>query len=69
MGFWEVLLILLIAFIVVGPQKLPSVAREMGKGVRWFQKSYKDFKVTAMKELEVNDDDNKGTSQCNEKKN
>ncbi|MEE9529159.1 MAG: twin-arginine translocase TatA/TatE family subunit [Dehalococcoidia bacterium] len=52
MGFWEVILILLLAFIFIGPQKLPRVAREMGKGARWLSKNYTDFKVAVAKEVD-----------------
>jgi sec-independent protein translocase protein TatB len=65
MGFWEVILILLLAFIFVGPQKLPEIAREMGKGARWLKKNYTDFKVTMAKELS---EDNADTQQCNKTK-
>ncbi|HNX93033.1 MAG TPA: Sec-independent protein translocase protein TatB [Syntrophomonas sp.] len=37
-GPWELLLILLIALIVVGPGKLPDVARSLGKGLSEFKK-------------------------------
>jgi len=67
MGFWEVLLVLLIAFIVVGPQKLPTIARELGKGIHWLQKSWSDFKVTAVREFDASED-NKNNSQWNKKK-
>ena len=50
MGFWEVVLVLIILFLIVGPKKLPEVARELGKGVRWLQKNYTDFKVALTKE-------------------
>lgn len=33
-GFSEVLLILVVVLLVVGPQKLPEIARTLGKGVR-----------------------------------
>ncbi|MEZ4432487.1 MAG: twin-arginine translocase TatA/TatE family subunit [bacterium] len=33
-GFSEVLLILVVLLLVVGPQKLPEIARTLGKGVR-----------------------------------
>lgn len=38
-GPWELVLILLIALIVVGPGKLPEVARSLGKAVNQFQKA------------------------------
>lgn len=37
-GPWELVLILLIALIVVGPGKLPDVARSIGKGLNEFRK-------------------------------
>jgi sec-independent protein translocase protein TatA len=38
-GPWELVLILLIALIVVGPGKLPDVARSLGKGLNEFKKA------------------------------
>lgn len=38
-GPWELVLILLVALIVVGPGKLPEVARSLGKAVNQFQKA------------------------------
>jgi Tat protein translocase TatB subunit len=65
MGFWELVLVLIILFLVVGPKKLPEVARELGKGVRWLQKNYTDFKVAVTKEAgEVNT----GVQECNKTK-
>ena len=37
-GTQELLVILLIALIVVGPQKLPELARQIGKGMRELRK-------------------------------
>ncbi len=38
-GPWELVLILLIALIVVGPSKLPDVAKSIGKGMNEFKKA------------------------------
>lgn len=57
MGFWEIILILLLAFIFIGPQKLPRVARELGKGVRWLKKNYTDFNVAITREASKTDAD------------
>ena len=41
-GFSELLLILLVAFVFVGPKDLPKVARALGRGVRWVKQFIKD---------------------------
>ncbi|MBP3645280.1 MAG: twin-arginine translocase subunit TatB [Clostridia bacterium] len=42
-GFSELILILLVAFVIVGPKDLPKVARSLGRGVRWVKGFIKDF--------------------------
>lgn len=39
LGFGELVLILIIALIFVGPKKLPGLAQGLGKGLREFQKA------------------------------
>ena len=43
-GMTELLLILLIAFVVVGPQDLPKVARALGRFVRYLRNLVKEIK-------------------------
>jgi sec-independent protein translocase protein TatA len=38
-GPWELILILLIALIVVGPGKLPEVAKSLGKAAKEFKRA------------------------------
>jgi sec-independent protein translocase protein TatA len=38
-GALEVLVVLIIALIVLGPQRLPDVARSVGKGMREFREA------------------------------
>ncbi|HCF51363.1 MAG TPA: twin-arginine translocase subunit TatB [Syntrophomonas sp.] len=38
-GPWELILILVVALIVVGPGKLPEVAKSLGKATREFKKA------------------------------
>lgn len=33
-GIWEVVVLLAVVLLIVGPAKAPSVARSLGKGVR-----------------------------------
>lgn len=43
-GMSEVLLILVIALLVVGPGKLPELAKTLGKGYAQFKRSLNDLK-------------------------
>ena len=43
MGAGELLIILLVAFIVVGPEDLPKVARKLGKAVKRFRSVVRDL--------------------------
>ncbi|SMC19978.1 sec-independent protein translocase protein TatB [Desulfacinum hydrothermale DSM 13146] len=45
-GFPELLLILAIALIVVGPNKLPDLARALGRGLAEFRKATNEIKQT-----------------------
>lgn len=54
-GPWELGLILLVALIVVGPGKLPEVAKAIGKGISEFKKvtnGYKREFQEAMQDIE-----------------
>ena len=43
-GMPELVVIMVIALIVIGPQKLPDLARSLGKGLAEFKKATDDFK-------------------------
>ena len=45
-GMPELLLILAVAVIVVGPSKLPDMARVFGRGLREFRRAVNDLKQT-----------------------
>src|SRR5438876_59786 len=51
LGFWEIAIILGIALIVLGPSKLPELAKGLGKGLREFRKATEDFKSTIEDEM------------------
>jgi len=46
LSFWEIAIILAIALIVLGPSKLPDLAKSFGKSLREFRKATEDFKST-----------------------
>lgn len=43
LGITELLVILLLALLVVGPEKLPEVGRQIGKTLRDFRKAYENL--------------------------
>ncbi len=49
---WEILVILALALIFIGPKKLPEIARTLGKGLREFRRATDDLKHT----VSVDDD-------------
>ncbi|MGY0399984.1 MAG: Sec-independent protein translocase protein TatB [Ostreibacterium sp.] len=63
-GFTELLLVAVVALIVVGPEKLPSVVRTMLSYIRQFKTSFNHIKAEVERELDLEElkdefDDNK----------
>ena len=52
MGMPEIILILAIALIVLGPKKLPEIAKSLGRGIAEFKRATQDFKQN----IEVDND-------------
>ncbi len=50
-GPLELLMLLVIAFIVFGPGRLPEVARGLGKGIRGMRKAWFDLTREVSKEV------------------
>ena len=42
-GPWEIILILLVALVVLGPKRLPEIAKSLGKGLREFRKTSQEL--------------------------
>ncbi len=51
LGFGEIVVILVLALVLLGPQKLPEVAKQLGKGLRDFRKATDDLKNQFEREL------------------
>ena len=49
LGFWEIVLIVLVVLLLFGGKKIPELMRGLGKGVKSFKDGLKDV------ENEVND--------------
>lgn len=43
MGFSEMLLVMVVAFIILGPQKLLEISRSLGKAVREYKKAMNEI--------------------------
>lgn len=54
-GLPELLMILVVALLVIGPKKLPDLARSLGKGLAEFRKATDDLKDTIYQQDTEND--------------
>ncbi|GFM35786.1 Sec-independent protein translocase protein TatB [Desulfovibrio psychrotolerans] len=52
-GTTEILVILVVALIVLGPKSLPKIARSMGKGLAEFRRVSTDFQRTINLEVDM----------------
>ena len=43
LGIWEVAVIVIVALLVLGPEKLPKVARQLGRVTRELRRAVQDF--------------------------
>jgi sec-independent protein translocase protein TatB len=55
MGMPEVILILAVGLIVIGPKKLPELAKSLGKGIVEFKRATQEFRDTIDVKDEVNE--------------
>lgn len=51
-GMGELALILIVAFVVVGPERMPDVARQLGKGVRAVKTQLRDLDQSLKDEVD-----------------
>ncbi|MBN2240364.1 MAG: twin-arginine translocase subunit TatB [Dehalococcoidales bacterium] len=52
MGFGEIVVILLVALLVFGPEKMPELARKLGKTMRALKKMTSDLTLQIREEVE-----------------
>ncbi|MEW6378209.1 MAG: Sec-independent protein translocase protein TatB [bacterium] len=58
-GTGELLIILVIALVIIGPNKLPELARILGKGLAEFRKAADDLKDSVTREMKVEEEKRK----------
>ena len=46
LGFGEIILVLVVALLVLGPEKLPKLAKQLGRGMREFRRAAAEFQTT-----------------------
>ncbi len=51
LSFWEIGLIMAVALIVLGPKKLPEMAKKLGEGLREFRNATSGFKSVVEDEI------------------
>ncbi len=51
-GFFEIMIIMVIGVIVIGPKNLPKLARAVGRGWGEFQKTFNELKQDVLDETE-----------------
>lgn len=56
-GFWELLLVAVIGLLVVGPDRLPSMARETGVWIRYLRSMVRNARQDLEHELIGDDED------------
>ena len=54
-GFPELLMILVLALVVIGPKRLPDVARALGRGFTEFKRATDDLKTTFQEEVRTDE--------------
>lgn len=64
-GTSELLLILVVALIVLGPKNLPKIAQSLGKAMGQFQKASRDFQRTINTEIALEEEAEKKKEQEN----
>ncbi|MEI6208615.1 MAG: TatA/E family twin arginine-targeting protein translocase [Desulfuromonadales bacterium] len=58
-GMPEMIIILVIALIVIGPHKLPELAKSLGKGLAEFKKASEDFQKNIHEEARKTEEEKK----------
>ena len=64
MGMGEILLILVVALIIWGPERIPETARTLGKVVRTLRKASFDLTTQISKELDLEAKDHPSQSKA-----
>ncbi len=50
LGFTEIMIIMVVVLLFFGAKRLPEIGSSMGKGIREFQRSFKDTKDSVLEQ-------------------
>lgn len=64
-GTSEILVILLIAIIILGPKEIPKIARTLGRTIREFQRVTDELKHTIDSEIDLDEEETNTQTQEN----
>ena len=56
LGGGELILVVLLAIVLIGPKEMPKVAHQLGKWTRQIKLALEEFKSTVEKEINVDDE-------------
>jgi len=65
-GTSEILIVLVIALLLLGPKEIPKIARTIGRGMRELERAKDELKKTI--EFEAEKDDSDASAKTSEKK-
>ena len=54
-GFPELLLVMALALVVIGPKRLPDIARALGRGFSEFKRATDELKTTFQEEIRTDE--------------
>lgn len=54
-GFPELLLVMALALVVIGPKRLPDIARALGRGFSEFKRATDELKTTFQEEIKTDE--------------
>jgi sec-independent protein translocase protein TatB len=55
LGTWEVMLILILALIVLGPSRLPGIAKSLGRGYNEFKRASQELRDSLTQDVDISD--------------
>ena len=55
-GMQEILVVLVIALVVIGPKKLPEIAKALGKGYGEFRRAFEDMKSSINVDMKTDEE-------------